>query len=284
LYPAAGEDSIEPADETFCFYATESFLDMIEKMDQLRSEAQLQKDVLKAAIKAFVNYFRSIMNKDTDHYRQCIGMREIEDRQSADNTATEQGNNKGKVVLSEAEKQDLENGLGPKRSSRLLSKGSFFHGKNVVNKVPVGSIAMTPPTATTAAVQQNRKVGSHNSSSKKQKVADPPELIDLRTRGQKSADTKQANKLAEEARIKDAVNKQLLEHLKKQPHQPPPPPLPPQYQVAKGQSHQQQPLQNQQPPTRAQQREEMTLDAGAYENIAMKFETFADRRVDKMMQ
>ena len=117
---------------------------MIEKMDQLRSEAQLQKDVLKAAIKAFVNYFRSIMNKDTDHYRQCIGMREIEDRQSADNTATEQGNNKGKVVLSEAEKQDLENGLGPKRSSRLLSKGSFFHGNNVVNKVPIGSIAMTP--------------------------------------------------------------------------------------------------------------------------------------------
>ena len=89
--------------------------------------------------------------------------------------------------------------------------------------------------------------------------------------------------MADEARIKDAVNKQLMEHLKKQPHQPPPPTLPPQYQVAKGQSHQQQPLQNQQPPTRAQQREEMTLDAGAYENIAMKFETFAERRVDKMM-
>jgi hypothetical protein len=273
LYPANSESSIEPKPEVFCYYGTEDFLKSIESMDQLRLETRMEKDAFKNAIKIFITYFRTLKGLGTEHYRQCLGI-------AKDNS--DKDDDDAKVELTEAEKQALEQSQGKRKS--LRSTGKTFYGPKVAayyNKVPVGSI---PTSASSGTVKQpgDNLAQPYGKKTKVQPVIEP-EIADLRTRGQKAADTKAANKLADETRIKEAVLKQVQAMQKQQV-------LPVQQahfqpslqnQSAKGFQQQQQ-LQPQNA-TRVDHRADMALDFQMMEGVVKSFENYADRRFDKLI-
>jgi citrate synthase len=110
--------------------------------------------------------------------------------------------------------------------------------------------------------------------------------VDLRTRGQKSADTKAANKLAEEARIKEAINKQLQQQVQQlQKTMQPQPQFNQAVQIPKGQqqSYQPQSRTSEQHRSSEQYRSDMCLDFKMFETAVTSFESFADRRLDKFV-
>ena len=104
---------------------------MNKTIDQIRSTKVTDTAHLKNALNRFIKYFKEIQREGSDHYRECLGI-------SVNHQAQEE--NHGKRELSETEKQALENGQGPKKSSRIASKGNVFYGQSVVNKVPLGAI------------------------------------------------------------------------------------------------------------------------------------------------
>jgi len=217
-----------PEPQTFCFSDTKEFVESNKTIDQIRSTKVTDTAHLKNAFTRFIKYFKEIQREGSDHYRECLGI-------PVNNQAQEE--NHGKRELSETEKQALENGQGPKKSSRIASKGNVFYGLSVVNKVPLGAINLPLPQAP-ATCKQPVMPPTNNGNNKKQKqkvVDSQPKVpdIDLRNRGQKAADTKRANSAAEEARINAAFNNQFtavnnqLQQLQKQIAQPAPSLLPP---------------------------------------------------------
>jgi hypothetical protein len=270
----------KPEPQHFCFSDTKEFVESNKTIDQVRSKEITDTPRLKNAFTRFIKYFKELKGESSDHYRECLGI-------PIDSQA--QGEIHGKVELSEAEKQAIENGQGPKKSSRIASKSNVFYGLSVVNKVPIGAINL--PTTVAYGKQQGATQPTNNGSNKKkQKVADSSQAKvvdsqeDLRNRGQKAADTKKANKAAEEARMNAAINNQMtavnnqLLQLQKQVAQSA---LPPNnfQQATKGQLQQH----TNSLSTSEQHRMDMGLDFKMMETAVMSFENFADRRFDKFV-
>jgi hypothetical protein len=266
LYPDNGQQSAKPEVQKFCFSTTADFIKHNEKIDQIRSESIIDKTSLKSAVSTFVSYFIQLKNDSNDSYRGCLG---IQSHNQPSNS------NVGKQQLSEAEKQALEAGQGPKRSVRIGSQANISYK----NKVPLGAIHISSMTG------KRPEQETESAKTKKQKVnappsVNPPPIVDLRTRGQKSADTKAANKLAEEARIKEAINKQLQQQVQQlQKTMQPQPQFNQAVQIPKGQQQSYQP----QSRTSEQYRSDMCLDFKMFETAVTSFESFADRRLDKFV-
>ena len=207
--------SVQPQIQEFCLVATKDFIDSNLNIDQLRPSEFSDKARLKQAVKSLVEFFRLVrMGTSADEYRsRCLGIKDIS--AVAKITPKEDGG------LSQAEKDALNPDLGNRRALRLATKSNLV-AITLANKVPVGAL----PSITG---KQPMKSAGGNPSKKVKPLGGNcgDNVIDLRTPQQKGADTRAANKVSEEAKIREAVKKQIdqfkLSQEDKQPLYIPPP-------------------------------------------------------------
>jgi hypothetical protein len=271
LFPTANQISIPPKLNEFCFAETQEFIHGNATIDQLRSDNFLDKATLKNTVIIIHKFFASLKVEVNDGYRlQCLGIRQIQQPRADDSSKKE---------LSEAEKNALDPANDVvRRALRLAVKNV----NAVSSKVPVGAINVTLTSSTgkqtggrTAATNSNKKSKEDNG------------VIDLRSPQQKAADTRVANKAAQEAKIKESVKKQLDQMQKQQSLQLP---------IVPSQLHNAQPPQmisqlatvqhatpNAKTTTKADQRSEMALDFKMLESAVTSFENFHDRRMEKFL-
>lgn len=271
LFPAEGKDSEIPDDSKFYFKSTKKFLKDIEKTNQERSSSVMSG--IKNIIKTLINFLLD-RKKQENYQKHFLGVPEATTQ--SDETPT------SKVNLSEADKELLMN-AGRRVLPRLLAKAQMSNGPS--NKVPIGAVNIEiitkkdiPPTNV-----KKRKPEPTTTSN---------EIIDLRTRGQKAADTRKENKakeldeILEKQRQLEQKNREIQKQLQLQQqapkqsqqlpaakptqhiHQPPPPP--PSLPIPK-------------PPSQAEVRSDMKMSFDMFEAGANSFFGFADRYLDKFV-
>jgi hypothetical protein len=265
------QTSMQPPEiQEFSLFPTEGFIDNNLKIDQLRPNEFLDKAVLKLAVKSLVEFFCHIKTgTNAAGYRShCLG---IKDTTSAANTLPKEG-----VELSQAEKDALNPDLGSRRALRLATKTNLV-AITLANKVPVGALTSVTKKQST----ETKKAGGNPSKKIKSLCGDTP-VIDLRTPQQKASDTKAANKLLEEAKIRDAVKKQMDQYkptqADKQPQYIPPP-------YSSKSAMEQQVVQHHQSSSvsKAEHRTEMALDFKFVETAVTSYENYADKRMERFI-
>ena len=275
LQPADGKDPILPSTQQFCFCDTENFIKNINTTDQKRLESFIEKSNLKGVLKSICVYFKNWNDDRTDEYKSvCLGIKPPPAPVNVENTS--------KRELTEAEKDALN--PDGKKSSRIAAKPYVSYAPT--SKVPIGAISLNHAGKTV-----RNSVGADVGNANKKAKVNNDDVIDLRTPQQKSADTKKANKLIEEARINDAVQKQLSIQLAQQKkneqqirqQQQPPQPQPSLHQQPIIPTVVQQPIIQQAAPTSDSHRNEMKLDFQMYETFVSSFEGYSDRRMEKFM-